>query len=197
MPLDNSNKAASTAIFLLLTLASPLAFASDANKPDANAVESASNAPSAFFDTLKTVMTGEWEGQYANGTFDKPKKWMPVRTEYRLTANGTALVEDYLYGDGPTVSMTTVYFQDRGDLRLTHYCGARNHPSMVATMLDQDERQVRFDFTSISNLQKSTDYHSRQFELDIVSDDHIRIQYHGLEDGNIASQAYDLKRTAP
>lgn len=165
--------------------------------PDQSDDNSANSANSAFFGALKETMTGSWEGQYTNGTFEQPTDWDPVRVEYRLTANGTALIEDYLYGDSPSVGMTTVYFQDRGDLRLTHYCGARNHPSMVATMLDASRRQVRFDFTNISNLKNPDDYHSRQFELDIVSDDHVRIQYNGLQNGKIASQAYDLKRTAP
>lgn len=156
--------------------------------------QKAVDAPSAFFDTLKDVMTGSWEGRYANGTFENPQEWMPVRVEYRKTANGTALIEDYLFGEGSSVGMTTVYHQDRNDLRLTHYCGARNHPSMVATKLDTTSRVVQFDFTHITNLKNQDDYHSRQFDLDIVSRDHIKIQYHGLQAGEITSQVYDIRR---
>lgn len=154
----------------------------------------ASAGHAAFFDTLQRVLTGAWEGRYTNGTFANPTEWAPVRVEYRETANGTAIIENYLFDTGPKVSMTTVYHRDRDDLRLTHYCGARNHPSMIATAVDAAARNARFDFTHITNLAEHDDYHSRQLELQIVSDDHIRIQYHGPRRGTIFSQAYDLRR---
>ena len=140
-------------------------------------------------------MIGNWEGAYTNGTFENPTEWMPISVEYRLTAGESAIIEDYFDPDEPNVSMTTVYFMDRDDLRLTHYCGAANHPSMIATSLHAEDRKVAFDFTGISNLLNNDDYHSRRFELELVSTDHIKIQYHGvMSGGEIASQAYDLRR---
>lgn len=150
--------------------------------------------PSAYFGRLREVMTGHWEGRYTNGTFDAPTEWKPVRVEYRLTSNGTALVEDYRYGPTDRIGMTTVYHQDNNDLRLTHYCGASNHPSMIATGIDAASGTVLFDFTGITNLAKPEAYHSRQMEVTIVNEDHIRILYHGLQSGSIASQAYDIRR---
>jgi len=172
--------------------ASALADPSPANK---KSISAESSAPSAYFSRLKEVMTGEWVGQYTNGTFSKPGEWKPVRVEYRLTSNGTALVEDYLFGDSAVIGMTTVYHQDNDDLRLTHYCGASNHPSMIARELDADAQRVLFDFTSITNLKNAEDYHSRQMEVEIVASDHIKIQYRGLMEGEIRSQAYNLRRT--
>lgn len=165
-----------------------------ANGASARANTTVSAAPSAFFDSLKETMTGNWQGRYTDGTFEAPTDWKPVRVEYRLTSNGTALVEDYLFGDTAAIGMTTVYHQDNNDLRLTHYCGAANHPSMIATSIDTATGRVLFDFTDITNLSKSDDYHSRQMEVTIVDEDHIRILYHGLQRGKIESQAYDLRR---
>lgn len=157
--------------------------------------ESALEPPSsAYMDRLKEVMTGEWTGRYTNGTFSEPTEWLPVRVVYATTAAGTAVVENYFTGDGPDVSMTTVYHQDRKDLRLTHYCGAGNHPSMVATRLDPANDEVRFDFTDATNVRNQDEYHSREFQLKIVSDDHLRIQYFGLQAGEVFGQAYDLTR---
>lgn len=150
--------------------------------------------PSAFFDTMMEVMTGAWEGQYTNGTFEDPTDWKPVRVEYRLTSKGSALVEDYLFGAGSEVGMTTVYFKDNNDLRLTHYCGAQNHPSMIAHQLDAGSRSVAFDFTGVTNLDTPQSYHSRRMEVNIISDDHIQILYRGLKNGEVYSQAYDLRR---
>ena len=154
---------------------------------------------SAFFDQMREVMTGRWEGQYTNGTFAEPTSWNPVTIEYRQTSNGTAIVENYYstqpeFSDMTAANMTTVYHKDRDDLRLTHYCGAANHPSMMATALNADDGLVTFDFTHITNLSATEDYHSRKLNLDIVSPDHIRIEYHGIQDGKIYSQAYDVTR---
>lgn len=150
--------------------------------------------PSAFFDTMKTVLTGTWSGQFTNGTFAEPTEWMPVSVEYRGTSRGTAIVEDYLFEGEDEPGMTTVYHQDNGNLRLTHYCGAQNHPRMIARTVDPEQGFVAFDFTDITNLDSQESYHSRQLELKLVADDHIQIQYHGLQRGEIYSQAYDLWR---
>jgi hypothetical protein len=47
-----------------------------------------------------------------------------------LTGNGSALVESLIMGGVPT--MTTVYHLDEADLRMTHYCGAKNQPRLKA-----------------------------------------------------------------
>lgn len=154
----------------------------------------ADGAPSSFFAVMKEVMTGAWEGEYTNGTFENPTEWKPVRVEYRLTSRGTALIEDYLFGGTPDIGMTTVYHADNNDLRLTHYCGASNHPSMIASELDAAGKWIAFDFTGITNLHGPQSYHTRRMEVHILSDDHIRVLYHGLKDGEVRSQAYDLKR---
>ena len=156
---------------------------------------------SDYFDYMAEVMTGRWEGKYTNGTFDQPTTWEPVTVEYRLTSNGTAIVENYFsdvpdFEESTSANMTTVYHKDRSELRLTHYCGAANHPSMTARYLDPDSGLVNFEFTHITNLDSSDDYHSRQLNLDIVSSDHIRIEYHGIQSGKVYSQAYDIKRVS-
>ena len=149
---------------------------------------------SDFFDSMSEVMKGVWVGQYTNGTFENPTDWMPVRVEYRTISRGSALVEDYFFGDETEAGMTTVYHIDNLELRLTHYCGARNHPRMLATKIDHESRTANFDFTDITNLATPHSYHSRDLDLKILSEDHIQIQYHGLQEGEVASQAYDLRR---
>ena len=189
---------ANTILVILLTTFSAAAIAAGNHSRESGDDATTSGvvaANSDFFDIMKETMTGRWTGNYTDGTFEEPSEWAPIAVEYRLTASETAIIEDYIDPTEPNVSMTTVYYKDRDDLRLTHYCGAANHPSMLATSLDADNRRVDFDFTGITNLLNNDDYHSRRFELEIVSADHIKIQYHGVENGGkIASQAYDLKR---
>ncbi len=167
----------------------------DAIADDDSAPANPSEMPSAFFDTLADVLTGTWVGQWTNGTFEDPAEWHAVQIEYRLTANGTALVEDYIYPEG--LGMTTVYHKDNNDLRLTHYCGAGNHPDMIARDFDMQARTVRFDFTGITNHASPDSYHSRKLELEIVDNDHVKIIYYGRHgEGHWRPQAYVLTRSA-
>lgn len=185
------------AILAVCTLVSATTVAADevSDKSKATATGTAEYAPpSAYLDTLKSVLTGSWSGRFTNGTFEEPTEWMPVRVEYHVTSGGTAIVEDYFNNNSEDATMTTVYYKDNGNLRLTHYCGAQNHPRMIARSVDPEGRQVVFDFTDITNLATADSYHSRQLALRLVTDDHIQIQYHGLQNGKIYSQAYDLRR---
>jgi len=149
----------------------------------------------AFFDTLAEVLPGSWEGQFADGSFDNPtSEWRPTRIKYYLTAGGTAIVEDYLPADGSDVTMTTVYHQDNNDIRATHFCGAMNHPRLISRTFDPESKTMVFGFVDIANLKSPADYHSRELELTIVDDDHIRLTFFGLTDGESNSRVFAYSR---
>lgn len=149
----------------------------------------------AFFDTLAEVLPGNWDAQYANGSFDNPTSdWQSTRVEYSLTSGGTAIVEDYLGQEGSVPYMTTVYHQDNNDVRATHFCGAQNHPRMISRMFDPESKTMKFGFVDVSNLKSPEDYHSREIELTIVDDDNVRVTFRGLEDGTRSSRVFALSR---
>lgn len=149
----------------------------------------------AFFDTLAEVLPGNWDAQYADGSFDNPtSEWQPTRVEYSLTSGGTAIVEDYMSQEGSVPYMTTVYHQDNNDIRATHFCGAQNHPRMISRTFDPESKTMVFGFVDVSNLKLPEDYHSRDIELTIVDKDNIRVTFHGLEDGTRNSRVFALSR---
>ncbi len=149
----------------------------------------------AFFDTMAEVLPGNWEGQFADGSFDNPtSEWRPARINYHLTAGGTAIVEDYFGQDESVVGMTTVYHQDNNDIRATHFCGAMNHPRMISREFDAESKTMSFGFVDVSNLKSPEDYHSRDIDLTIVDDDNIRLTFFGLTDGKRNSRVFAFSR---
>ena len=148
-----------------------------------------------FFATLKDVLPGRWEGAYADGTFDDPtSEWTPLRVDYYLTAGGTAIIEDYLFGRGPGVGMSTVYHLDNNDIRATHFCGARNHPRMISRAFDADSQTLSLGFVDVANLAAPENYHSRSIDLRIVDENNVRVLFHGLENGSDSVRVFDLHR---
>ncbi len=103
---------------LVLSLAFVLASASLVS-----ASENAAPPPDhqAAFERLKALV-GLWKGHHT--TADGPE----MSVEYGLTGNGTALTERLFAGTSH--EMLSVYFMERGELVLTHYCAMGNQPRM-------------------------------------------------------------------
>ena len=178
--------------FLLFVL--PLAtFASDPAE-DTATIAGDSKVRSAEFRDLKKHLSGTWVGRFTNGTLEDPAEWKPVEVRYLSSANGSAIIENYFFGDAKEPGMTTVYYPDGAELELTHYCGAQNHPRMQSTAYDQASRTYSFEFLDITNLHDESDYHSRSLDLRFVTDDNVQIVYSGEVDGRAAVQSYDLVR---
>ena len=184
-----NNKSVVTGI-LGLGLAALPAFAEKASAPMAYPDRR------AFFETLVETLPGRWDAQYADGSYDNPtSEWRPTRVDYYVTSGGTALVENYV-GSDEGVYMTTVYHLDNNDIRATHYCGARNHPSMMSRAFDADTRTLSLAFVGVSNLESPDSYHSRDIELSLVDEDNVHVTFFGLQDGKENSRVFALKRVS-
>src|SRR5262249_2096345 len=66
------------------------------------------------------------------------------------TGYGSALVENLIMGDVP--AMTSVYHLDGADLRMTHYCGARNQPRLKATRIDEATATAEFALVDVTGV---------------------------------------------
>ena len=126
----------------------------------------ASAAPDAAsaFERLKSLV-GTWQVEGEDETLT-----------YSLTGNGSALIERFR-------SMSSVYHMDGNDLRVTHYCGARNQPRMKAVSYRPEEGLLKFDFVDVSNLSAPDAYYTREIEITFLSEDRLRIRFNGLEKG--------------
>src|SRR5262245_50719573 len=140
----------------------------------AAAVSAAAAGPGADapFDWIKGL-AGEWEGtfEWSGGRTGK----VDLRVRYRLTGNGTAVVEDLIMGDEP--SMTSVYHLDGADLRMTHYCGAGNQPRLKATAIDTGKRSIHFDLVDVTNLKGPTAGHVTGVDLLLSQPDRLELAF--------------------
>lgn len=146
------------------------------------------------FDAMRKILPGKWRGENAHGTADNPTSdWEPVTIEYAITAGGTALIENYTDDSGQPY-MTTVYHVDNNDLRATHFCGARNHPRMIARTVESERNFVSFDFVDVSNLESPDSYHSRGLDLQIIGEHSIVLTFSGLQGGKENSRVFKLQK---
>ena len=126
----------------------------------------------AGLEQIRTL-AGDWEGTF---------EWTGARSgagkmsaTYSLTGNGSAVVED-LTVDGVR-SMTSVYHLDGADLRMTHYCGAQNHPRLKAQRIDIPRGAVDFAFVDATNLRSPDAPHVHGFEMRFLDRDHILLTF--------------------
>ncbi len=138
-------------------------------------------------------LAGEWSGTY---------EWSGAQTgggtltvQYSLTARGSAVTETLIQESEPT--MMSVYHLDGGDLRMTHYCGARNQPRLKASRIDPDRGEIDFAFVDVTNLASPTAGHVHGAHLRMPDPDHLTIVFDFLAGEKRSTERIELKRGAP
>jgi len=127
----------------------------------------------AAFERLK-ALAGSWKGHHT--TADGP----PMEVEYRVTGNGTALMER-LFAGTPH-EMLSVYYLDAGELVLTHYCAMGNQPRMKL-VAGGSEGDLRFDFVGGTNLDAATSTHIHGGRIAIPGPDRFDADWHVWSQG--------------
>jgi hypothetical protein len=120
------------------------------------------------FAKLKTL-----EGKWVGG----PNK--DFVTTYKITGSGSALME--IQGPGTPGEMISMYYLDGDKLYLTHYCAAKNQPTMIFRP-GKDPKIISFDFVSGTNMKK-TDMHIHSAKHELVSPDHLKSTWTAWVDG--------------
>lgn len=112
----------------------------------------------ATFDALRGLV-GEWRGMFADGRAHT--------VSYRLTANGTVLVETWTMS--PTRESMTLYAMDGDRLLATHDCPQGNQPRLRWVGVDTGGRH-RFDFLDGTHLQDPEGFHQHDFWMKLDGD---------------------------
>jgi hypothetical protein len=121
----------------------------------------------AAFERLK-ALEGTW--QAADG-----KKAVTV---FELTANGTVVLERYSNPAMPNGGrMVTAYHLDGNDLVLTHYCIAKNQPTLRAERYDASTGELQFEFVRATNLSSPDAGHMRRAKYRVVDGDHFTTEW--------------------
>jgi hypothetical protein len=101
-------------------------------------------------EQLKTLV-GEWRGRTPHGR--------DIGLSYRLTANGSSLVETWDLGDGR--ESLTIYHLDGDILLASHFCPLGNQPRLALRRASAD--RLEFEFRDGTNLDPAADAHQHSF----------------------------------
>ena len=96
-----------------------------------------------------TSLVGEWKG-VQDGT--------EMKLTYTLTADGSALMEEFRAGKTEMVTMFTV---DGDHLIATHYCSAGNQPQMMTgPITDPSAKGFAFTLSRVTGMKTPEDWHN-------------------------------------
>ncbi len=117
------------------------------------------------FEKLKSLV-GHWEEQKTSA--------MKATLDIQLTSAGSAVMEhSSMVLDGKPVEMITMYYLDGDEVRLTHYCGAGNQPTMRGTYAPET-KTLTFNFAGATNLHNPNDGHMHHAVYTFLDNDHMR-----------------------
>jgi len=117
------------------------------------------------FEKLKALV-GHWETDKTNMN--------KATLDLELTSGGTAVLEKFrMVDNGKPVEMTTLYYLDGDQVKLTHYCMAGNQPTMSGSYAP-DTRTITFNLVAISNLKSPDDGHMHHAVYTFIDNDHFK-----------------------
>jgi hypothetical protein len=137
------------------------------------------------FERMKEL-AGVWEG-----TSNMPKEGEKVRVEYRLSSGGSSVVETLL--PGTAHEMVSVYYDNKGQLTMTHYCALRNQPRME--LQNADAQNLNFMFAGGTNINPKKDAYMHSLMITVVDKNHIIEKWTLFEDGKEkGTSVFELSR---
>jgi hypothetical protein len=144
----------------------------------------------AAFERIKTL-AGNWSGHGNEGP-----EMTNVTAHYEVTSAGTA-VQETLF-PGTTHEMVSMYFLDKGKLKLTHFSSSGNQPTLVAVpqgAQNMDVAKVKFIFEHGTNMPNTKVEHVQAAELDFQGKDHLVTRRTYAMEGKVEHEAtYQLER---
>ena len=139
---------------------------------------------SEAFERMKQLV-GSWEG-----TMDMGKGPEKVTTTYKLTSNGSAIVETVFEG-GPHEMVTVFHDNSNRQMQLTHYCMLGNQPKM--SLISMEENELMFDLSKDADLDAARDEHMHAAKIIINDRDKITqewTKFRGGKEKQVVKVAY-------
>ncbi len=140
-------------------------------------------------DALKAMkaLAGTWEGTHV-----MDGKEVPGKIEYKVSSNGSTVVETMF--PGSPHEMVNVYHDKSGTLAMTHYCSVGNQPHLDLTAMK--ENRLSFSLSSKDNEDLGHEGHMHDLTITIVDDNHIKQEWSYFEKGgNAGGTTFTLART--
>ena len=137
------------------------------------------------FEKIKSLV-GNWylTGGNQLGKELEPDPEVPFLT-YATSAAENCVIEKLFAGQ--TKEMTTVYFLDKGQLSIHHYCSLGNQPSMVAVPAEGDE--IVFQLLAVGNMSDPNDLHISSHSLKFTGEDTLTALWGATKEQTAASSS--------
>ena len=116
----------------------------------------------AVFDRFRSL-EGSWRSKSTQG-------WTQQSTK-SVAAKGSVVVSRSRFDGAPNDGMVSTWFMDGDRLLLTHYCEARNQPTLVLSKIENNGRRVTFTFLSGTNMASRDVGHMDSVVYEFLDDD--------------------------
>ena len=137
------------------------------------------------------ALAGDWTGTVAHGAGPNAGKKEDTTVSYRVTSNGSAVVETIF--EGTPMEMTSVYYDRDGKLAMTHYCAVANRPLLSLTK--ESKSDIVLSYLSGEELDPKKDMHISGLEIELKGTNQMVQRWKGLENGAVThSTVVELTR---
>ena len=131
-----------------------------------------------------TSLVGEWKGTQ-DGT--------EMKLTYTLTADGSALMEEFRAGKTVMMTMFTV---DGDHLIATHYCSAGNQPQMMTKAIaDPSAKSLTFSLAHVYGMKTPGDWHNTGLTVTMEDRQHLTQVWTYEYDGKTGTNTFHFTRT--
>ena len=135
------------------------------------------------FERLASL-AGEWKG-VQDGT--------EIQVTYALTADGSALMEEFRPKNGPM--MVTMFSVDGDHLLATHYCSAKNQPQMATQAIAGPQaKSLAFSLVRVTGLRSPGDWHNTGLVVTMEDQDHLIQEWTYRSNGTTGKNSFHFTR---
>jgi hypothetical protein len=134
------------------------------------------------FDRLASLK-GQWKGE---------QDGVKISLIYALTANGSALMDEFRPESGPV--MITLFTVDGDHLIATHYCSAKNQPQMVTSAITDVQKPLAFSLARVTGLKSPDDWHNTGLTIIQEDNDHLTQEWTYQSKGKTGKSVFRYTR---
>ena len=137
---------------------------------------------------LKTMkaLAGTWEG-----THIMHGKEIPAKIEYKVSSNGSTVVETMF--PGSTHEMVNVYHDKSGKLAMTHYCSVGNQPHL--DLVTMEGKTLSFSLSPEDTAHLAGEGHMHDLKITMSDAGHLQQEWSFFEKGKQGGMTtFDLMR---
>lgn len=131
-----------------------------------------------------TSLVGEWKGVQGN---------TQIKLIYTLTADGSALMEEFRAASSVMVTMFTL---DGDHLIATHYCSAGNQPQMMTPAITGPlPKSLTFSLSHVTGMKTPEDWHNTGLTVTMEDKQHLTQVWTYEYNGKKGTNTFNFTRT--